>query len=80
MKLRLYIVPVAIAFAAGVAARDLAQERHDVAKVVQKPSVPEEIYRTILCPPDWYATVTQEYLKRNSDGTVTKRIRIRYCI
>ena len=80
MRLRLYILPVALAFAAGVAARDLAQERHDIAKVAPKMSGPEEVYRVVLCPPDWYATVEQEYLKRDKHDVITKKIRIRYCI
>ena len=78
MRLRLYIVPVAVAFAAGVAARDLAQEWHEV----PAPKIParEEVYRAVLCPPQWYATIEQEYLDRDKRDVITRRTRIRYCI
>ena len=80
VRLRLYILPVALAFGAGVAARDQAGQWYEIKKAEPKIPAREEVYRSVLCPPDWRYTITQEYLDRNRRDEITRRTRIRYCI
>jgi len=79
-RLRVFIIPVVIAFAAGVLVRDLAQDWRDVPKTPARLSDKEEAYRAVLCPPGWKAQIVQRYDARDREGKIRDRVWIKRCV
>ena len=71
-------VGLACSFATGVLV-GLTLQDHQEKKIQPKLSAQEEVSRAVLCPPNWVASIKQEYLDRDKNGRVVKRTWIRHC-